>query len=283
MKQPDSDDPSSCKNSYNNPAYYILEGVPNQSAAALSPELLPSSASSSASQAGKAPPQAGARTKPLPGSSSQQRRHTSGQPVRTISEEGSSEDDVGGAAVGGGATLNRPPPDFPPPPLPKAAQETAEPKPRPLYPDMAEVRIPSANPSPSFVLGDGFRRGGGGALDDQSCSVLQMAKTLSESEFPPQPPRDPSEPPPHPTGQGAGPALGDPRCPFPPPAPGSAVCLRLPLPPAAFTSYPHLVKLTGAVPSPPPPPPPLPQNPPPPSSSLSFPQVKYNHSKGLSG
>ncbi|TMS07428.1 Phosphatidylinositol 3,4,5-trisphosphate 5-phosphatase 2A [Larimichthys crocea] len=35
-------DPSISKNSYNNPAYYILEGVPNQSAAALSPELLPS-------------------------------------------------------------------------------------------------------------------------------------------------------------------------------------------------------------------------------------------------
>ncbi|XP_062328439.1 phosphatidylinositol 3,4,5-trisphosphate 5-phosphatase 2A isoform X2 [Osmerus eperlanus] len=225
MKQPDSDDPSSCKNSYNNPAYYILEGVPNQSAAALSPELLPSSASSSASQAGKAPLQAGkaplqvgARTKPLPGSSSQQRRHTSGQPVRTISEEGSSEDDVG-AAVGGGATLNRPPPDFPPPPLPKAALETADPKPRPLYPDMAEVRIPSANPSPSFVLGEGFRRGGAGALDDQSCSVLQMAKTLSESEFPPQPPRAPSAPPHHLRGQGAGLGLGDACRTFPPRAP----------------------------------------------------------------
>uniref|UniRef100_A0A667ZW94 phosphatidylinositol-3,4,5-trisphosphate 5-phosphatase n=1 Tax=Myripristis murdjan TaxID=586833 RepID=A0A667ZW94_9TELE len=38
-------DPSVSKNSYNNPAYYILEGVPNQSAAALSPELLPSPSS----------------------------------------------------------------------------------------------------------------------------------------------------------------------------------------------------------------------------------------------
>lgn len=33
-------------------------------------------------------------------------------------------------------------------------------------------------------------------MDDQSCSVLQMAKTLSESEFPGQPPRAPSAPPP---------------------------------------------------------------------------------------
>uniref|UniRef100_A0A8D3DQ65 phosphatidylinositol-3,4,5-trisphosphate 5-phosphatase n=1 Tax=Scophthalmus maximus TaxID=52904 RepID=A0A8D3DQ65_SCOMX len=42
-KQDASDgDSSVAKNSYNNPAYYILEGVPNQSAAALSPELLPS-------------------------------------------------------------------------------------------------------------------------------------------------------------------------------------------------------------------------------------------------
>lgn len=33
-------------------------------------------------------------------------------------------------------------------------------------------------------------------MDDQSCSVLQMAKTLSESEFPGQPARAPSAPPP---------------------------------------------------------------------------------------
>lgn len=75
------------------------------------------------------------------------------------------------------------------------------PKPRPLYPDLAEVRIPSVTPGPPPGLGEGFKRGGGGgggggALDDQSCSVLQMAKTLSESEFSGQPPRAPSAPPP---------------------------------------------------------------------------------------
>lgn len=133
--------------------------------------------------------------------------------MRAISEEGSSEDDGGTCAAGAqgggaagtvGSTLNRPPPDFPPPPLPKGALEMVTeapfPKPRPAYPDMAEVRIPPANPG---ALGEGFRRGGGGgggvgagALDDQSCSVLQMAKTLSESEFPGQPPRTPSAPPP---------------------------------------------------------------------------------------
>uniref|UniRef100_A0A671VK49 phosphatidylinositol-3,4,5-trisphosphate 5-phosphatase n=1 Tax=Sparus aurata TaxID=8175 RepID=A0A671VK49_SPAAU len=215
LDAPDGD-PSISKNSYNNPAYYILEGVPNQSAAALSPELLPSPTSANP-QVAKAPlPSAGARTKPSyisPGHS-HPRRPMTGHPVRAISEEGSSEDDAGVCVtgvqgVGGtvGSTLNRPPPDFPPPPLPKGALEmVAEatfPKPRPLYPDLAEVRIPAASPAAPLALGEGFRRGGGpgpgpgsGALDDQSCSVLQMAKTLSESEFPGQPPRAPSAPPP---------------------------------------------------------------------------------------
>lgn len=80
--------------------------------------------------------------------------------------------------------------------------EAPFPKPRPLYPDLTEVRIPPPGPAPPLALGEGFRRGGGtaggaGALDDQSCSVLQMAKTLSESEFHSgQAPRAPSAPPP---------------------------------------------------------------------------------------
>uniref|UniRef100_A0A8D0CXX4 phosphatidylinositol-3,4,5-trisphosphate 5-phosphatase n=1 Tax=Sander lucioperca TaxID=283035 RepID=A0A8D0CXX4_SANLU len=170
-------DPTICKNSYNNPAYYILEGVPNQSAAALSPELLPSPTSANPQVAKAPPPSAGARTKPP---------FVASGPSHPL-----------------GSTLNRPPPDFPPPPLPKGALEmVAEApfsKPRPLYPDLAEVRIPAASPAAPLALGEGFRRGGGvgpGALDDQSCSVLQMAKTLSESEFPGQPPRAPSAPPP---------------------------------------------------------------------------------------
>uniref|UniRef100_A0A8C7WAB6 phosphatidylinositol-3,4,5-trisphosphate 5-phosphatase n=1 Tax=Oncorhynchus mykiss TaxID=8022 RepID=A0A8C7WAB6_ONCMY len=218
-------DPSTCKNnSYNNPAYYILEGVPNQSAASLSSELLPTSCSP---PAGKALPPGGGRGKPPSGSSQPRRHNSAGHPVRPISEEGSQEDDGsvgvgsgGGAAHGGGVggTLNRPPPDFPPPPLPKGVLEMADTsfsKPRPLYPDLAEVKIPAANSSPAFVLGEGFRRGAGGAggLDDQSCSVLQMARTLSESEYPP-PPRAPSAPP-HLRGQG----LGDACRTFPPRAP----------------------------------------------------------------
>uniref|UniRef100_A0A665U502 phosphatidylinositol-3,4,5-trisphosphate 5-phosphatase n=1 Tax=Echeneis naucrates TaxID=173247 RepID=A0A665U502_ECHNA len=162
-KQDASDgDPSISKNSYNNPAYYILEGVPNQSAAALSPELIPSPTSTNPQATKAPPPSSGARTKP---------------------------------SCAASGTLNRPPPDFPPPPLPKAALEmVAEPpfpKPRPIYPDLAEVRIPAA--TPGAPLGGGS---GSGALDDQSCSVLQMAKTLSESEFSGQPPRTPSAPPP---------------------------------------------------------------------------------------
>uniref|UniRef100_A0A9J8BQU0 phosphatidylinositol-3,4,5-trisphosphate 5-phosphatase n=1 Tax=Cyprinus carpio carpio TaxID=630221 RepID=A0A9J8BQU0_CYPCA len=168
-----------CKNSFNNPAYYILEGVPNQSAA------LPPS-----------------------GSSAPGRRQTAGRPVRPISEERSSEDDGNiGPHVG---SLNRPPPDFPPPPLPKGPLEMAENsfgKPR-MFPDLADVKIPPPSavpskplPSPSFAPPSGggvafcleappinsspFRRGGGASgLDDQSCSVLQMARTLSEVEYP---------------------------------------------------------------------------------------------------
>lgn len=162
-------DPTVGKNSYNNPAYYILEGVPNQSAAALPPELLPSPTSAS-----KAPPvSAGARAKP---------------PQAPLPRRASEEDVPPPPPAT--ATLTRPPPDFPPPPLPKGAllematavEAPPFPKPRPLYPELTEVRVPPPH------------RGGagGGALDDQSCSVLQMAKTLSESEFQgPPPPRVP--------------------------------------------------------------------------------------------
>ncbi|KAM9812894.1 phosphatidylinositol 3,4,5-trisphosphate 5-phosphatase 2A [Syngnathus typhle] len=234
-KQDSSDgDQSVGKNSYNNPAYYILEGVPNQSAAAMSPELLPSP---TAPQAMKGPPPiAIARTKPpcAPTGPSHPRRPMTGHTVRAINEEGSSEDD-GGVCVGGaqggaptiGSTLNRPPPDFPPPPLPKGAMEMAVEasflKPRSLHPDLAEVKIPAVGPGAPLALEENFRRGGaavsggaigGGALDDQSCSVLQMAKTLSETEFPGQPPRAPSAPPPL-RGQAMGLGL-DPCRTFPP-------------------------------------------------------------------
>ncbi|KAA0701639.1 Phosphatidylinositol 3,4,5-trisphosphate 5-phosphatase 2A [Triplophysa tibetana] len=105
------------KNSFNNPAYYILEGVPNQSAA-LASEMLPGSALPPASNKTSSPAGGVGKSKPPSGSSVQGRRQTCGRPVRPIS------------------------------------------------------------PAP-------FRRGGGASgMDDQSCSVLQMAKTLSEVEYP---------------------------------------------------------------------------------------------------
>uniref|UniRef100_W5KWH4 phosphatidylinositol-3,4,5-trisphosphate 5-phosphatase n=1 Tax=Astyanax mexicanus TaxID=7994 RepID=W5KWH4_ASTMX len=211
-------DATACKNSFNNPAYYILEGVPNQSAA-LATDLLPASNHPPASGKSSAPAASTpGKGKPPSGSSIHTRRQTSGRPVRPISEEGSSEDD-GNPGLHGGSSLNRPPPDFPPPPLPKSALEmpdssffpsAKESKPR-LHPDLADIKIPppasiSSKPlsSPGFappaggcmdpppsVLNPGsspFRRGGGGGgtsgMDDQSCSVLHLAKKLSEVEYP---------------------------------------------------------------------------------------------------
>ncbi|KAI1893958.1 hypothetical protein AGOR_G00129010 [Albula goreensis] len=106
-------------------------------------------------------------------------------------------------------------------------------KSRSIYPDLADIKIPAkpldssgALPQASGGAGGGgraagatgasgagrpfclepppslgpagapFRRAGGGSgLDDQSCSVLQMAKTLSEVEY--QPGRDRNPPVPH--------------------------------------------------------------------------------------
>lgn len=209
-------DQSMSKNSYNNPAYYILEGVPNQSAAAVSPELLPSLTSCNPSVA-KAPPQS-ARSKPSYVTSGHcLRRPMTGHQVCAINEEGSSEDD-GGTQGGVESTLNRPPPDFPPPPLPMGAlgMVTNPPfsKARPAYPDLTDIRIPAASTSAPLATGESFKRGGAGALDDQSCSVLQMAKSLSESEFQRQPPRASSAPPPS-RGQPVNLGL-DTSCSFPP-------------------------------------------------------------------
>ncbi|MGH0181892.1 UNVERIFIED_CONTAM: hypothetical protein FKN15_007784 [Acipenser sinensis] len=215
-------DPSSSKNSYNNPAYYILEGVPNP-AAAMSPESMPGSALPPIASKGPAAP---GKNKTPAGGATQQRRQTGGRSGRLKSEEGSSEEDGTPAAPGSGGTLNRPPPDFPPPPLPKTAMDmtenpfyasSKEVKMRSIYPDLADIRIPAhskplpspgylppasavgggagafcLDPPPSMSAG-GFRRGGGSTgLDDQSCSVLQMAKSLSEVEY--QPCRDRNPP-----------------------------------------------------------------------------------------
>ncbi|XP_041088740.1 phosphatidylinositol 3,4,5-trisphosphate 5-phosphatase 2A isoform X1 [Polyodon spathula] len=217
-------DPSSSKNSYNNPAYYILEGVPNP-AAAMSPESMPGSALPPVASKGPAAP---GKNKTPAGGAAQQRRQTSGCTGRLKSEEGSSEEDGTPAALGSGGTLNRPPPDFPPPPLPKTAMDmtenpfyasSKEVKMRSIYPDLADVRIPAHSkplPSPGYLpsastvgggagafcldpppslSSGGFRRGGGSTgLDDQSCSVLQMAKSMSEVEYQPSRDRNPPLP-----------------------------------------------------------------------------------------
>lgn len=193
-------DATTCKNSFNNPAYYILEGVPNQSAA-LAADLLPGSTLSPPATS-KSPPSAGRAGKVK--ASIQARKQTGGRPPRPISEEGGSSEEDGSSG------LTRPPPDFPPPPLPKSALDVSDtsffPKDNKtrLHPDLADIKIPatiSSKPlsSPSFapsLAGGGafcldpttgssaFRRGGGpSGADDQSCSVLHLAKKLSEVEY----------------------------------------------------------------------------------------------------
>lgn len=199
-KQADSTDgeAATCKNSFNNPAYYILEGVPNQSAA-LAADLHPGSALSPPITS---PPPAGGIGK----GSIQSRKLTGGRPPRPISEEGGSSEEDGNSGMA------RPPPDFPPPPLPKSALDGPDasffPKDNKtrLHPDLADVKIPATVsskplPSPNFApppAGGGafclepsqgppaFRRGGGSSgADDQSCSVLHLAKKLSEVEYVP--------------------------------------------------------------------------------------------------
>lgn len=191
-------DAATCKNSFNNPAYYILEGVPNQSAA-LAADLHPGSVLSPPTTS-KSPPPAGGIGK----GSIQARKQTGGRPPRPISEEGGSSEEDGNSG------MTRPPPDFPPPPLPKSAIDVSDAsffskdiKTR-LHPDLADVKIPATVsskplPSPNFgppPAGGGvfclesspgpsaFRRGGGpSGADDQSCSVLHLAKKLSEVEY----------------------------------------------------------------------------------------------------
>lgn len=184
------------KNSFNNPAYYVLEGVPHQLLAPGDP--------------GKPPAPKAKVQLAVP----ERRRHPSaGQPPTCRGEESSSDEDAG--------TLNLPPPDFPPPPLPRelelppnpffgSAKEVPvpvgreEPKPRPAGGGAAFGESPPPKlhprPPPSASAGFGLEGPGGtpatgglhgagglpaagGLLDDRSCSVLQMAKTLSEVDY----------------------------------------------------------------------------------------------------
>ncbi|XP_074006451.1 LOW QUALITY PROTEIN: phosphatidylinositol 3,4,5-trisphosphate 5-phosphatase 2 [Numenius arquata] len=189
------------KNSFNNPAYYVLEGVPHQLLAPGDPGKPP--APKVKVQLGGAPPE--------------RRRRPSCR-----GEESSSDEDTG--------TLNLPPPDFPPPPLPRElevppnpffATAKEDPKTRPAFGDPPPPKLhprpppaasgagfgmegpggtpltgglpaPGGVPTPGGVpapgglppsTSGGLPGAGGGLLDDRSCSVLQMAKTLSEVDY----------------------------------------------------------------------------------------------------
>ncbi|NXY07529.1 SHIP2 phosphatase, partial [Pteruthius melanotis] len=171
------------KNSFNNPAYYVLEGVPHQL-------LVPG-------DPGK-PPKAKVQLA-VP-----ERCRCSSASRGGESDE---EEDLG--------TLNLPPPDFPPPPLPRELElppntffgtpkelpvstGCEDPKSHPAA--FGEAPLPKLQPRPPPASRAGFGMEGaggtpvtgglpavgglpGGLLDDRSCSVLQMAKTLSEVDY----------------------------------------------------------------------------------------------------
>ncbi|KAG8538881.1 hypothetical protein GDO81_021845 [Engystomops pustulosus] len=171
------------KNSFNNPAYYVLEGVPHQ--------MLPPEGQAAAPTTA-APKNKVQITVPV-------QRRTFQHSARC--EEASSDEDVG--------TLNLPPPDFPPPPLPKSAEfemldnpfymTSGELHSRPLeeadqrkvrvgvtfseppetkYHPKTQSRPPIPTPQSSYMSETHSAH-----QDDRSCSVLQMARTLSEVDY----------------------------------------------------------------------------------------------------
>lgn len=177
------------KNSFNNPAYYVLEGVPHQ--------MMPPDG-----QLGTSGPPKNKVQITVPAHHTDKRRQ---YPTSARGEDTSSDEEVG--------TLNLPPPDFPPPPLPKSAEfemldnpfyvTSSELHGRPAedgdaraaagktrmgvtfidppetkYPLKAQSRPPVPTPQPSYMA-----EAHGTTQDDRSCSVLQMARTLSEVDY----------------------------------------------------------------------------------------------------
>nr|XP_033805399.1 phosphatidylinositol 3,4,5-trisphosphate 5-phosphatase 2 isoform X1 [Geotrypetes seraphini] len=188
------------KNSFNNPAYYVLEGVPHpllttEGQSPLTPNKLPIAKHKVAIMVPMQPEkyrQAAAHHPPAQG------------------EESSSDDDLG--------TLNLPPPDFPPPPLPKSAElemvdnpfyasakelqphqmqkagvvrEEADARQKPrsglTFGEPLESKVSSRPPhrvphsSAASFLSEPLPPQG--SVDDRSCSVLQMARSLSEVDY----------------------------------------------------------------------------------------------------
>ncbi|XP_072849500.2 phosphatidylinositol 3,4,5-trisphosphate 5-phosphatase 2 [Pogona vitticeps] len=177
------------KNSFNNPAYYVLEGVPHQ---LLLPDLPSAVAAAAKPPTPRNKVQITVPVQPEP-------RRPQRPPSRA--EDSSEEEDPG--------VLNLPPPDFPPPPLPRAvefegtdasfytpvgvrAEEPGVSKPRATvaFSEPLEAKPPKLHPRPAPSPGPGFLMeshggpsGPGSQLDDRSCSVLQMAKSLSEVDY----------------------------------------------------------------------------------------------------
>ncbi|XP_067322531.1 phosphatidylinositol 3,4,5-trisphosphate 5-phosphatase 2 isoform X2 [Anolis sagrei] len=144
------------KNSFNNPAYYVLEGVPHQLLVAAEQHALVTNNATK-------PPSARNKVQITVPIHPDPRRPQ--PPLRA--EESSEEEEPG--------VLNLPPPDFPPPPLPKAA----------LDPDLdsrtpSEAKPPKLHPRPAPSFLAEVPTVAQTPLDDRSCSVLQMARTLSE-------------------------------------------------------------------------------------------------------
>lgn len=177
------------KNSFNNPAYYVLEGIPHQ--------MMPPDGQLSTTASSKNRVQI-----TVPAQHTEKRRQ---YPPSARGEDTSSDEEVG--------TLNLPPPDFPPPPLPKSAEfemldnpfyvtsselhnrpaEDGDPRtgpgktragvtfsepPETKYHLKAQSRPPIPTPQPSYMA-----EAHGTMQDDRSCSVLQMARTLSEVDY----------------------------------------------------------------------------------------------------
>ncbi|XP_054829565.1 phosphatidylinositol 3,4,5-trisphosphate 5-phosphatase 2 [Eublepharis macularius] len=176
------------KNSFNNPAYYVLEGVPHQLLVSELPQV---------SLAKPAAPRNKVQiTVPI------QPEHRRPQQPPSRAEESSEEEETG--------VLNLPPPDFPPPPLPKSlefdvsdsslytsvggrGEEPGATKARTsvAFSEPLEAKPPKLHPRPTPPLGPSFLmeppsapQAPSSLLDDRSCSVLQMAKTLSEVDYP---------------------------------------------------------------------------------------------------
>uniref|UniRef100_A0A8C5PQA2 phosphatidylinositol-3,4,5-trisphosphate 5-phosphatase n=1 Tax=Leptobrachium leishanense TaxID=445787 RepID=A0A8C5PQA2_9ANUR len=182
------------KSSFNNPAYYVLEGVPHH--------MVPLD--------GQLPPPTNPKNKvqiTVPSLHASDKRR---QTHAARAEEVSSDEEVG--------TLNLPPPDFPPPPLPKSAEfqmldnpfyvtsgelhtrhaEEADQKlaqgkarlgvtfsepPETKFQNKVQSRPPMPAPQASYLSEPQVSGQAHGSQDDRSCSVLQMARTLSEVDY----------------------------------------------------------------------------------------------------